>query len=74
MLAEWKSANSYSTRISPLKGNLSGGLNETYTLNSGSTVHDDGSTTSLTGGTGNDWFFTTASAKINDLQSGEQVN
>jgi len=74
ILAEWQSNNPYTTRISHLKGNSSGGLNGGNILTFGGTVHDDGTTTSLTGGAGSDWFFTGANSSITDRQAGEQVN
>jgi hypothetical protein len=54
VMAEWDSADSYSTRISRLmKG---GGQNGSYVLNS-STVFDDNTIDALYGGAGLDWFL-----------------
>ena len=40
----------------------------------GTTVHDDGNASTLTGGLGADWFFKGARDKIKDKAAGEQVN
>ncbi len=72
ILDEWQSANSYLTRIAHIKSG--GGLNGTNTLVFGVTVHDDGSTNTLTGGAGMDWFFEGTKDTITDLASGEVVN
>jgi hypothetical protein len=72
ILAEWESSNSYVLRIKHLK--FGGGLNGTNKLVFGTTVHDDGSANTLTGGAGMDWFFKGAHDIITDRQSGEEVN
>ena len=70
ILDEWQSGDGYSTRISKIKAGLPGG----YKLVWGTTVRDDGSANTLTGGAGMDWFFKGAKDTISDLQSGEVVN
>jgi Ca2+-binding RTX toxin-like protein len=57
ILAEWSRTDiDYSTRIAHLTGNMSGGLNGSYLLNS-STVHGNGLADNLYGGPGMDWFL-----------------
>jgi hypothetical protein len=74
VFAEWQRTDeTYSQRISNIRGTTSGGLNASYDLNS-TTVHDDGAVDTLTGNAGLDWFFATSIDKITDLQSGEQLN
>jgi Ca2+-binding RTX toxin-like protein len=70
ILAEWQSADSYTTRISKIKAGLPGG----YKLVWGTTVYDNGKVDTLTGGGGMNWFFTGANDKVTDYQSGEQIN
>jgi hypothetical protein len=70
ILAEWQSADSYTTRISKIKAGLPGG----YKLAWGTTVHDSGKADTLTGGAGMDWFFEGALDTITDHQAGEQIN
>jgi hypothetical protein len=70
ILAEWQSADSYTTRISKIKAGLPGG----YKLVWGTTVYDNGQVDTLTGGGGMDWFFEGAKDTITDYQSGEQIN
>jgi Ca2+-binding RTX toxin-like protein len=67
ILAEWQSADSYSTRISTLRFGSS-------PLALGTTVLDDGGTDKLTGGAGMDWFFAGIHNTITDYQGGEVVN
>ena len=40
----------------------------------GTTVHDDGNASTLTGGAGSDWFFKGAHDTITDKATGERVN
>ncbi|MFO0954167.1 MAG: SdrD B-like domain-containing protein [Isosphaeraceae bacterium] len=56
IMGEWSSAAPLATRAAHLAGAEAGGLNGTFLLN-GSTVHDNGVADTLTGGSGNDWFF-----------------
>jgi hypothetical protein len=72
ILAEWQSANSYATRISHILSG--GGLNGSNKLVFGTTVHDDGNSSTLTGNTGSDWFFKGAHDTITDKATGERVN
>jgi hypothetical protein len=76
VLAEWQSADSYSTRISDIKNG--GGLNGSNKLVWGTTVKDDGSANTLTGGIDVvDWFFANQAAghdTIVNYQPGEQIN
>jgi hypothetical protein len=55
VLAEWSSADDYTTRVARITGSMSGGLN-TVLLNS-STVHANGQADNLYGGAGLDWYF-----------------
>jgi len=57
LLAEWQSTDSYATRFARLEGKQSGGLNGKSKLVWGSTVKDDATPDTLTGGAGLDWFF-----------------
>jgi hypothetical protein len=70
ILAEWRSADSYTTRVSKIKAGLPGG----YKLVWGTTVHDNGKADTLTGGGGMNWFFKGTKDKITDFLSGEQIN
>jgi uncharacterized repeat protein (TIGR03803 family) len=79
ILAEWRSAKDYETRVSDLRNG--GGLNGTHKLVWGSTVNDDNAADSLTGGAGLDWFFANLGPggivdTITDLNNGgtEHVN
>jgi hypothetical protein len=71
ILAEWQSADIYTTRIAKIKAGV-GPAHATFVL--GTTVHDDGNISTLIGGLGTDWFFKGAHDTITDLASGEQVN
>jgi Ca2+-binding RTX toxin-like protein len=53
LMEEWKSSASYSQRLADLRA---GGTDGLYALNT-STVLDDGSADRLTGGQGQDWFW-----------------
>jgi Ca2+-binding RTX toxin-like protein len=69
IFAEWQSSDSYLTRIARIKAGVSGAR-----FVFGTTVHDDGNSSKLTGGAGSDWFFKGAHDIITDLKSGETVN
>jgi Ca2+-binding RTX toxin-like protein len=74
VFAEWQRTDeTYTQRVSNIRGTTSGGLNGSYDLKS-TTVHDDGVVDTLTGNAGLDWFFAGSNDKITDLQPGEQVN
>jgi hypothetical protein len=64
ILAEWQSANSYTTRRQHLI--FGGGLNGLYTLNTFATVFNDFAVDTLTGQGGQDWFFAFAGDVITD--------
>jgi hypothetical protein len=57
ILAEWQSGDDYLTRFKRLEGLQSGGQNGKNTLVWAKSVKDDGTTDTLTGGAGFDWFF-----------------
>ncbi|MBL8817101.1 MAG: hypothetical protein JNL58_13820 [Planctomyces sp.] len=71
--AEWISANAYSTRISNLRAGVGSSTNS---LKAKVTVRNDsvGSVDSLTGGTGDDWFFKALDDVLTDLFAGETVD
>jgi hypothetical protein len=71
IMAEWGSADSYTTRVSDLTNG--GGLNGSDLLNA-STVHDNGQVDTLSGITAAsplDWFFASAADIIKHKNSGE---
>jgi Ca2+-binding RTX toxin-like protein len=70
LLAEWQSADPYATRVSTMKSGVPGG----YKLVFGTTVQDDATADTLTGGAGQDWFFQGTGDTITDLNSNETVN
>ncbi len=70
IVAEWQSADVYATRIAKITAGVTGG----YKLIWGTTVHDDGVASTLTGGAGMNWFFKGTSGTITDLKPGERVN
>jgi hypothetical protein len=77
ILAEWKSANSYATRISHLKNG--GGLNGSNKLVWGVTVHDNAvaNANTLTGGggaSGQNWFFANVTHTKTNKTPSEQLN
>lgn len=69
--AEWVSAIAYPRRINDLRtgAGLSGG-NYLQATGATRTVFDDGSTDTLTGGQGQDWFFQSTGDTITDLGTG----
>jgi hypothetical protein len=71
ILTEWQSSDSYLTRISKIKAGVGVGSSKFVF---GTTVHDDGNASPLTGGPGTDWFLKGTHDPITDLASGEQVN
>jgi hypothetical protein len=70
ILAEWQSADPYTTRITKIKAGV-GPMHAKFVL--GTTVFSDGKANTLNGGE-MDWFFKGTKDTITDLQSGEQVN
>lgn len=74
IMDEWTRTDAdYATRIAHLRGTLAGGLNGTYLLNS-TTVLDDGSPDTLTGGAGVDWFWVGVADALNGKRPGEEQN
>jgi hypothetical protein len=71
ILAEWQSADPYTTRIAKIKAGV-GPMHAKFVF--GMTVHDDGNASMLAGGPGADWFFKGAHDAIIDRAAGEQVN
>jgi hypothetical protein len=77
LLAEWQSADSYSTRFRDINTGAGGGLNGTAKLNFGTTVLDDGSADAVTGLVSIpalDWFFQGLGDELLSQQNGEHVN
>jgi RTX calcium-binding nonapeptide repeat (4 copies) len=73
ILMEWQRTDrTYVQRIADLTNG--GGLNRGNKLIFGKTVHDDGGSNVLTGGSGLDWFLKGKSDRITDRQTGEVVN
>jgi Ca2+-binding RTX toxin-like protein len=73
---EWvRTDQSYTQRISHLKGTTTGGLNESSYLTTGAsaTVFDDAIADILTGGLGQDWYFARVGVDTNDRTDGEVV-
>jgi PKD repeat protein len=70
IMAEWGSADSYTTRVNDLQGG--GGLNGTSLLST-STVHDNGKVDTLIGTTGSasDWFLAGLTDVLRNKKSGE---
>jgi hypothetical protein len=74
LLAEWQRTDeTYQQRITNLKTGT-GGLNGNNHLLFGTTVFDDSSINTLTGGAGLDWFFKGAFDTITDFMTGETIN
>jgi hypothetical protein len=79
ILAEWQSADDYTTRFKRIEGLESGGLNGTNTLVWGTTVTDNDAANSVLngGGSGLDWFFANwpnGNDTINHYLAGEHLN
>jgi hypothetical protein len=71
--AEWFSADTYLTRVNDILGlNGTGNPNGAFFLKP-TTVHSDGVTNQLFGGTGQDWFFLGALDAVSGFQVGEIV-
>ena len=70
IMAEWGSADSYTTRLNDLQGG--GGLNGSFLLNT-STVHDNGKVDTLIGTTGSasDWFLAGLTDVLKNKKNGE---
>jgi Ca2+-binding RTX toxin-like protein len=71
ILTEWQSSDSYSIRISKIKAGVGAGSAKFLF---GTTVHDDGNASALTGGGGTDWFFKGTHDTVTDQAAGEQLN
>jgi hypothetical protein len=71
--AEWFSADTYLTRVNDILGlNGTGNPNGAFFLKP-TTVHSDGLTNQLFGGTGQDWFFLGPLDALSSFQVGEIV-
>jgi hypothetical protein len=73
--AEWTAASDYDVRVDNLRNG--GGLNGTYKLRSSGndkSVRDDLVSDTLTGGPGQDWFFTDPPDPAVTRDPGEQIN
>lgn len=71
--AEWSRTDAgYATRRDHLLGTLGGGLNGAYLMNA-ATTDDDGVRDTLTGGSGQDWFFFGPNDLITDRKNNETV-
>jgi hypothetical protein len=72
IMAEWGSADSYTTRVNALTSG--GGLNGSYLLNT-TTVHENGQADTLIGTAGSalDWFFAGLTEVLKNKKSGEVV-
>ena len=70
IMAEWGSADSYTTRLNDLQGG--GGLNGSFLLNT-STVYDNGKVDTLIGSTGSaiDWFLAGLTDVLKNKKNGE---
>jgi Ca2+-binding RTX toxin-like protein len=75
IVREWKRTDeTYTQRISNLRGTTTGGLNGSFFLTA-TTVKDDGLADTLTGGLGLDWFWASlATDSLTDRLASEQVN
>ena len=69
LLAEWQAGDPYATRVSKITAGI-GGARLAY----GTTVHDDGNTSTLAGGGGIDWFFRGSHDSVTDLAPTEQID
>ena len=81
IMAEWRSANDFETRVAHIMGPV-GGLNGSYFFNADAangpvTVFDEDAQDRLTGGSGSDWFLANLNGdgvwdKITDLKVGDE--
>ena len=71
ILTAWQSSDTYSTRVAKIKAGV-GPMAAKFVL--GTTVHDDGNASTLTGGLGTDWFFQGTHDTVTDRATGEQVD
>ncbi len=69
IMAEWASLNSYAVKIKHLMGTLAGGLNGSTKLTT-STVLNNSQASTLTGGQGLDWFWSSSQDQVNDKNTG----
>jgi len=69
IMAEWASTDTYAVKIKHLLGTQSGGKNGS-TLLTASTVQNNSQASTLTGGKGQDWFWTSSQDSITDLNNG----
>jgi PKD repeat protein len=73
LFREWVRTDAdFATRRAHLSGELEGGSNDPFFLNA-LTVHDDGAADLLFGDGDQDWFLTSASDDVNDLEGGDFV-
>jgi hypothetical protein len=72
IMAEWTSSDSYTTKVARLMGTQSGGANGTTVLTS-ATVHNNNLASTLTGGAGLDWFWSSNMDVINAKRTSETV-
>jgi hypothetical protein len=73
ILTEWASANTYAVKVKHLTGTLRGGKNGNILLTT-STVTNNGQASTLTGGKGQDWFWSSAQDTVTDLFAGVEKN
>ncbi len=69
---EWQSGDDYNTRITKILAGV--GSSVTGQLAYGTTVFDDGASSSLAGAAGTEWFFVGTLDNIVDRQPGERKN
>jgi hypothetical protein len=79
ILAEWQSADSYTTRFFDINTGSGGGLNGTARLNLGTTVTDDGAADTITAAAAAssaalDWFFKGTGDVLRNVEPGEHIN
>jgi uncharacterized repeat protein (TIGR01451 family) len=76
-LAEWQSADSYTTRFFDINTGTGGGLNGTFKLNFGTTVLDDHAADTLIAAPSTvalDWFFKGTGDVLQNVEPGEHIN
>jgi uncharacterized repeat protein (TIGR01451 family) len=76
ILAEWQSADNYTTRFFDINTG-SGGLNGTFKLNFGTTVQDDSAADTVTAAASAaalDWFFKGIGDVLRNVEPGEHIN